>query len=204
MKSILLSELSVRDTYQLLISSIVPRPIAFVSTISKEGVSNVAPFSFFSGVSSNPPCLSIAIAQKPDGTAKDTLRNIRESGEFVVNSANEWFFEQMVDAAAAYPEASSEFDAVGLTPIASTQIQAPRVAESALQMECRLHKEIEIGDGSPGSSTLVIGEILVLHMRDDVAGERGADIDTLKPISRLGGSLYGTIGEKKKRRVPSV
>jgi flavin reductase (DIM6/NTAB) family NADH-FMN oxidoreductase RutF len=204
MKSLRLSELSVRDTYQLLISSIVPRPIAFVSTVSKTGVTNVAPFSFFSGVSSKPPCLSIAIARKPDGSLKDTLANIRGSGEFVVNTANEWLFDQMVDSAAPYPSETSEFEAIGLTPLASTMIKAPRVKESSLQLECILHKEVEIGDGSAGSSTLVIGEILVVHMKEDLATERGVDIDGLKPISRLGGSDYATIGEKKKKRVPAI
>ncbi|MCB0334104.1 MAG: flavin reductase family protein, partial [Bdellovibrionales bacterium] len=128
-------ELPQKERYKFLIGAIVPRPIAFVSTVSASGVVNVAPFSFFSGVSSNPPSVVFSVGTPPDGRQKDTLRNIKETKEFVINSANEWMIEAVVHCAGDFAEDIDEMKEAGLTPLPSQKISPPRVAESAMQME---------------------------------------------------------------------
>src|SRR5690606_18907086 len=103
-------EIAAVDMYKLIIGAVVPRPIAFVSTASSEGVVNLAPFSFFNGISSNPPCLVISIGMPATGVPKDTLRNIKETGEFVINSSNEWLVEALVHTAGAYPHGVNEME----------------------------------------------------------------------------------------------
>lgn len=196
--------MEIKDIYRLLISAIVPRPIAFVSTCSKKGEVNLAPFSFFNGVCSNPPCLSISVARKPDGTKKDTLRNIEATGEFVVNSANEWFINQLVDCGAGYPFGVNEMEKVGLTPIASERIKPPRVKEAAAHFECTVYDMLEIGDGSAGSSTLIVGRIQLIHVASSMIEKgalRGAEF---KPVGRLGGISYAMPGEIFNLPIPVV
>lgn len=190
--------------YKLIISSILPRPIALISTLSPASITNLAPFSFFNGVSSNPPCLSVSIARKQDGTKKDTLRNIEASGEFVVNVTSNWFIESAVKCGAAYPYEESEFAATGLTPLPSVSVAPPRVAEAAIQFECCVYKLVEIGDGSPGSSTLVVGEIKTGHFSDAVYQNGNINHQALAPISRLGGISYGTIGDVFELKIPNL
>ncbi len=193
-----------QEAYRLIIGGIIPRPIAFVSTVSSKGIGNLAPFSFFNGVSSNPPCVVISISRKPDGSKKDTLSNIEETGQFVVNSASEWISEALVHCAAAYPQGVDEMEKVGLTPLASTVVRPARVQECALQMECSLHQMVEIGDGSPGSTTLVIGKILMFHGADGVLKNGRIDAAALRPIGRLGGISYTTLGNVFDLEVPKV
>jgi flavin reductase (DIM6/NTAB) family NADH-FMN oxidoreductase RutF len=197
-------KISQREMYRFIIGAIVPRPIAFVSTISKEGVGNLAPYSFFNGVSSNPPCLIISISRKGDssGDKKDTLRNIEETGEFVVNSANEWLIEPLVHCAGAFPYGVDEMQKAGLTPLASQFVRPARVKESAIQLECKLHQLVEIGDGSAGSTTLVIGRIVAVHMLEQAFKENRPDYQFLKPVGRLGGLSYATLGEVFQIAVP--
>lgn len=186
-----LSTLKTVDIYKLMISAIVPRPIAWVSTIDQHGKTNLAPFSYFNAVSSDPAALLFCIARKPDGTQKDTELNILETKEFVVNSANEWNLDLVNDSSAPYAHGVSEFEKVGATPEKSTLVRAPRVKEAAVSMECKLLDSLLIGKGTKGSSLIVVGQILAMHVRDDLLREGEIDFTKYQPLSRLGGLLYG-------------
>lgn len=193
-----------RDNYRLLINAIIPRPIAFVSTISKSGVPNLAPFSFFNGVSSRPPCLMFSVARFPDSSKKDTLKNIEETEEFVVNFSSEWIAAPLVHCASDYPYGISEFEAVGLTQVSSVKVSPPRVKESPIHFECRLHKSLEIGDGGPGGATIVVGEVVMLHVWEKALSEGKIEARTLSPIARLGGISYATLGDDFSIPVPRM
>ncbi len=184
-------QIGTTSTYKLLIGAIVPRPIAFVSTVSPEGKGNLAPFSFFNGVSSNPPAVMIAITRKKNGEKKDTLLNIEATRQFVVNIVSEGIVEPMNQCSAEYPYGVDEMLKVGLTPLPSEKVKPARVKESAIHFECELYNTLEVGDGSEGSSTIVIGKILQVHVRAEVYQDGKILIDELKPISRLGGPSYG-------------
>lgn len=192
------------DLYKILIGCIVPRPIAWVSTINGVGQGNLAPYSFFNGVSSNPPCVVVAITRKKDGEKKDTLRNIEETGEFVVNSSNRWAVEPMVYSAAEFPYGTDELIAAGLTALPSTKIRPRRIKEAAWQFECRTYKLVEVGDGAPGSSTLVVGQIVAIHLAEGIYQGGRIDIDALAPVARVGGFGYVTPGERFDIPVPKV
>ncbi len=186
-----------RENYKLLIGSIVPRPIAFVSTISREGIPNLAPFSFFTGLTSAPPTLGFAPGRKgPDGSRKDTLLNIEATGEFVVNVVNLDLAEPMNDTATDFPPEVNEFEAVGLTAVAGERVQVPRVLESPISMECRLQQIVEIGPPQPGAGFFVIGEILLFHVADALLQEGRVDMEKLDPLGRLAGMEYTTLGRR--------
>ncbi len=182
-----------KAAYQLIIGSIVPRPIAFVSTQNAEGIGNLAPFSFFSGVSSHPPALMISVARNSDGSKKDTLRNIESTGELVVNSVGEWMIEAVNQCSAQYPFGVDEMGQVGLTPLRSERVKPFRVAESLIHLECRMMHIYEIGDGSEGSATVVIAEIILFHIDSTVYREGKILLEPLRAISRLAGKSYGKI-----------
>ena len=173
---------------------VVPRPIAWVSSVSAAGVDNLAPHSFFTVASTNP-----AIVQFVSIGEKDSLRNIRHSREFVVNLAPAELFEQINATSTDYPPEISEFDAVGLTREASRTVAAPRVAESPAAIECRLHREpLPIGD-----SFLVFGEVTHVAVAEEAVGERGPVIGGLRPIARLGYDEWGELGPiRSVRRIP--
>ncbi|NNE09090.1 MAG: flavin reductase family protein [Gemmatimonadetes bacterium] len=193
--------LSHRERYFLLIGSIVPRPIAFVSTVSSRGKTNVAPFSYFNGVSSSPPLLSVAIGSRA-GKPKDSWRNIEETGEFVVNVVPEEIFEKMVAASADFPPEISEFDETGLTPVPSERITPPRVAESPIQLECVLHELVKLGD-SESPTALVIGEVVLAHVRDGLYLEQGhIDPEKLRAIGRMGRQDYVRTRDRFERKRP--
>lgn len=187
------------ELYRVMIDAIIPRPIAFVSTTSPSGIGNLAPFSFFNGVSSQPPCLMFSVSRRrmPDGSAmkKDTLVNIEATGEFVVNMVSEAIAKPMHQTSADYPYGVDEMAKVGLTPLPSLKVRPPRVKESPLHFECALYKTLEIGDGSPGSSTIVVGRIIHVHVRSDAYENGRLLVRKLQPISRLGGTSYAKIGE---------
>jgi flavin reductase (DIM6/NTAB) family NADH-FMN oxidoreductase RutF len=190
--------LPTRDVYRFLISAVVPRPIAFVSTVNGAGHTNLAPFSYFNAVSSEPPLVTIAISDRP-GDPKDTLRNIRETREFVVNVVSEPLLDAMVHTAGEWPRATSEFGPSGLTPMPSERVRAPYVAESPLQLECVLHREIPLGN-----SILVVGEVVLARVRDEVMVDGRVDPAKLAPVGRLGGELYAPLGPVLKRSRPKV
>jgi flavin reductase (DIM6/NTAB) family NADH-FMN oxidoreductase RutF len=184
--------------YRLLISVVVPRPIAFVSTVGEHGGYNVAPFSFFNALSSRPPLVGISINLRGGGP-KDTLRHIRATGEFVVNAVNETLVHRMVDASGDWATDVSEFDLTRLTPVPSDLVKAPRVGESPVSLECRLHREVNLGD-----ATFVVGEVLRAHVSDEVLTDGRVDVAKLKPVGRLGGDGYALVREVLNLPRPKV
>ena len=188
--SINTKEIPFQDRYKLLIGSIVPRPIGFISTISSKGIYNLAPFSFFNGVCSEPmTVLFCPVIRGSDGQEKDTLKNIKATKEFVVNIVSEEIAEAMNQCSAEYPEDVDEFKESGLTPIQSTVVKPPLVKEAKINMECKLTKLVEIGN-KPGSGSIVIGEVVYFHAHEDVYQDGKIILSKLKPIGRLGGTEY--------------
>jgi len=179
--------------YRFLISAIVPRPIAFVSTLSADGRRNLAPFSFFTGVGSRPLTLAISVIRR-QGVHKDTARNILETGEFVVNASVEPIAHQVCLASGDYAPDIDEFALTGLTAAPSERVRPPRVAESPWSLECKLYKHLEIGDDE-GASHLIVGQVVFGHVRDDLWAEGMVDAEKLRPLARLGANLYGTLGQ---------
>ena len=184
------SEHDYRDIYKLMIGAIVPRPIAFVSTISPNGIRNLAPFSFFTGISANPPVICFCpMIRGSDGGRKDTLRNIEAVKEFVVNIVSEEFAEQMNACSAEFPPDVDEFEVSGLTPVASDLVRPPRVKESHINMECRLVQIVDVSTRPLGGS-LVIGAVLRFHVDDSLFDNYKIDPDKLQAIGRMGGPTY--------------
>lgn len=189
-------KLSIPERYKLLIGCIVPRPIAFVSTISPDGVPNVAPFSFFAGVGSNPMTLLFCPANTPEGGEKDSLSNCKPrdeggTGEFVVNVATEAYAASVAAAAEPLPPEESEFDLIGLTMEPSRAIKPPRVAESPVCFECTTQQVIRTNPGQRGGGNIVIGQVVHVHVRDGLTNERmHTDPDALAAVGRMGGLTY--------------
>ena len=184
--------------YHFMIGVIVPRPIAFVSTVGEDGRFNVAPFSYFNAITNKPPLVGISINRRGGGP-KDTLRNIESGGDFVVNVVNEPLLERAVKASGDWPPDVDEFDLTGLTPAKSELIRAPRVQESPVNLECRLFRVIELGD-----SFFTVGEIVLAHVADDLLTGGRVDIAKLKPVGRLGGDGYSIIREVVHHARPKV
>ena len=179
-----------RDFYKLMIGAIVPRPIAFVSTLSAGGIRNLAPYSFFTGVSADPPVIAFCpMLRASDGRKKDTLRNIEATGEFVVNIVSEDFAAEMNLCSGEYPPEVDEFELSGLTPVPSDAVKPPRVKESRIQFECRLFQVVHTGD-RPLSGSIVLGEVVSAHVDDRLIDNFRIDPDLLRPIGRMGGPTY--------------
>ena len=185
---------SQKENYKLLIGSVVPRPIAFVSSVSRKGIYNVAPYSFFMAVSSNPPTIAFAPNRKPEGR-KDTLNNILETKEFVVNIVTEKMAEAVNESAANFPPDVDEFAEIGLTPIKAELVNAPLVKESPIRMECRLYRTMDIGPDGPGGGCIVVGEVILFDIADHLLKNGRIDIPTLNPLARLAGFDYVTLGQ---------
>ncbi|MFC5652511.1 flavin reductase family protein [Paenibacillus solisilvae] len=184
-----------RDNYKLLTGSIIPRPIAFVTTLSSKGVLNAAPFSYFNVVTANPPMVSVSVNRK-QGVMKDTARNAAASGAFVVHITDESYIEQINVTAANLPPDESEVDLAGLTQAASMKIAVPGVAEAKIRMECVLEQAIPLGgtEDSPAAD-LLIGRVVYFHLDEAVYENGHVDAEALKPVSRLAGNLYAKLGE---------
>ncbi len=179
------------ENHKLMIGSILPRPIAFVSTCSLNGIFNLAPFSYFNGVCSKPPTIVFAPARRGyDGKTKDTLDNIRETGEFAVNIVSEDIAEKMVDCSTDFEPEISEFDIAKLTPLTCQKIKAPMVKESKVRFECILNKIVSIGNPEPGGGFIVIGTIVLFHIDDDIYNDGKINIEKLQPVGRLSGNKY--------------
>lgn len=185
------ADLPFQETHKLMIGSIVPRPIALVSTTSEDGVNNIAPFSYFNGVCSNPPTIMFAPARRGwDGSEKDTLVNIRDTKEFVVNIVSESFAEQMVQCSTDYKNDIDEFTISGLNPLPSEKIISPRLKESKISFECKLNQIVDIGHDKAGSGFIVIGTVILFHIDDSIIIDGKIDIEKLNPIGRLAGNWY--------------
>lgn len=179
------------DIYKLMIGLIVPRPIAFVSSLDAAGTCNLAPFSYFTGCSTNPPvvCFCAAVRSGPS-PQKDTLQNILATREFVVNIVSEEFAAQMNACSAEVAPDVDEFALSGLTPLPSDLVKPPRVGESKAQMECRLREIVHVSD-KPGGGTLVLGDVLLFHVLESVLLDGlKVDPDQLNAIGRMGGPTY--------------
>ncbi len=183
-------EIAPGHIYSLLIRAITPRPIAWVSTISPSGVANVAPFSYFTGVGSSPASLLFSCANLPDGSAKDTIRNLTTTPQFVVNVVPYRLAESMVKTSFGFDYGISEFEEAGLHSQPSKKILPPRVAESPIQMECEVLQIVNVGEGA-GSANVVIGKIVLFDIADEVLNAEGK-IDPAKvdSIGRMGGREY--------------
>jgi flavin reductase (DIM6/NTAB) family NADH-FMN oxidoreductase RutF len=192
------------DIYKLMVGVIVPRPIAFVSSISPDGVLNLAPFSFFTAISANPPVVCFSpMVRGSDGSVKDTLRNIAATKEFVVNVVSEDFAQQMNVCSTEFSPDVDEFAASHLTPIPSDLVKPPRVAESHVNMECRLVQIVTISEKPLGGS-LVIGEVVRFHVDDAVVRDFKADPDLLRPIGRMGGPTYTRVTDRFDMERPAT
>lgn len=180
----------VRANYHFLTSAVMPRPIAWVTTLDPgTGVLNAAPFSWFQAVCSDPPMVMLAIQRRADGTPKDTTRNIRALGEFVVNVSPKALAEAMVRSSGEYPPDVSEVEALGLRTVASKAVKPPRLADSPVHLECRLHQEIPLG--SQAGTSLILGEVVHIAADDAVLDARqNVDPGKLVLVARLGGQAY--------------
>jgi len=189
------------STYKLLIGCVVPRPIAWVSTVGPDGVNNLAPFSFFMGVCQEPP--TIAFSSGPRATnRKDTVRNAAHTGDFVINVVDDDLAEQMNLSSGEYPPEVDEFALTGLTPAPGVRVRAPRVAQAPISLECRVAQIIPVGRGP---HSLVLGEILYFHVRDDVYDAESGRIDMarLKPVGRLAGHQYAHVHDIFQMKRPN-
>jgi len=178
------------DVYQTLVAVVTPRPIAWVTTIDCDGRINLAPFSFFNAFGANPPVVVFSPTLRRDGSKKDTLLNVEATGEFVVNMAVAPLAAEVNRSSKELPHGDREVDYVGLHTAPSVKVKPPRLAESPVNLECKLLQLIPIGQG-PVAGNLVIGEVLMIHVADRVLDEAGkVNPRKLQTIARLGGDWY--------------
>ena len=177
--------------FKIFSSAVAPRPIAFVSTVAPDGTKNLSPFSFFNFFSANPPVLVFSVSTPASGGEKDTLRNVRESGECIIHITDRPLGDQLNLASAVYPPDIDEFEKAGLTAVAGDDVSVFRVAEAKVAMECRVRQIVPLGD-QRASGNLVICDVVKLHADKSILFEDGASIDPRKfaSLSRLGGEWY--------------
>jgi flavin reductase (DIM6/NTAB) family NADH-FMN oxidoreductase RutF len=188
-----LARLPAQERYKLLIGLVIPRPIAWVSTWSENGVANCAPFSFFNVISEDPPLCILSFNRRSDGALKHTLKNIRRTGEFVVNLSDESTANALHASSAELPETESEFTKSGLTPVPAKMVQHPRIGEAAASLECRVERRVEFGP----ERELVIAEILLIHARDGIIDPKTKRIsEDYRPVGRLYASRYCTTRQR--------
>ncbi|MEP9355824.1 flavin reductase family protein [Xanthobacter sp. KR7-65] len=179
------------SAYKLLTGVVVPRPIAWISTQSRAGISNIAPFSCFTFVSSDPPMIGFNCGLR-NGVRKDTARNIVETGEFVVNIVDDALLQQVHQSAADYSAEISELDVLGMACAPSETIAVPRVLASPVNLECTLERIVPFGRAG---AEFIVGEIRVFHVREGLMVDGKIETAALRPLGRLGGPLYGKLGE---------
>ena len=178
--------------YYWIAATILPRPIAWVSTLNEDGTANLAPFSFFTGVTSDPPTCIICVSRKSKveiGRPKDTWANIERTGEYVIHAVPDALAQAMNATSKEYPHGTDEFGIAGVTKAPAERIAPPRVAEAPVALECRLHKLVEIGEAGDGTA-VIIGEILLWHVRDDLVVGGRLDFARLDVVGRMGGAVY--------------
>lgn len=205
MASLLASDLSTRDRHHLMTSTILPRPIAWITTLGTAGQVNLAPFSYYNGVSAKPPLLSVSFGARRYGARKDTLANIERVREFVVHVVDEAHAHHMVETAGTYPPDESEVELVGLKTLASDVVSVPRLVDAPVAMECRLY---DVYRPRESGATMVIGEIVNWHLRDGMlTGDEDdqhltVDVHKLRPLGRLGYDHYCPVREVFEMAVP--
>lgn len=179
-----------RDAYKLLIGSILPRPIAFVSTIDENGNANAAPFSFFTAICADPMLICFSPMRRgSDGGKKDTLLNIEKTKQFVINIVSESMAKQMNDCAVEFAPEVDELEVTGLTKEPGRVVRVPRIKESLVHLECELYQVLDFGDQA-GAGSLVIGKVLNIHVEDDLFHKGRVDTEKLQPIGRMAGNTY--------------
>ena len=185
------SSLGPEAIYRLLTGIVVPRPIAWITTLAPDGHVNLAPFSAFTFVSNKPPMIGINVGRKA-GQMKDTARNIHASEEFVVNIADETMIEHVHLSAIEYAPEVSEVEELGLSTVPSRTMRTPRLADAPISLECRLHRAIAFGETG---SEFIVGEVIVFHVRDGLLEDGKIDTGKLRPICRIAGPRYAKLGE---------
>jgi flavin reductase (DIM6/NTAB) family NADH-FMN oxidoreductase RutF len=183
------SALSPRERYKILIGTVVPRPIAWVTTVSPSGRLNAAPFSFFNCLSADPALVALGVEYRPSGSSKDTARNIRETGMFTVNIVSHELMDAMNVTAVPFPEAVDEIAEAGLTARPGALIAVPSIAEAAASLECELHSFLDIGN----SREIILGTVVAANLREDIVNDRfHIDPVLLDAVGRMGGHGYAT------------
>ena len=200
MISIVPTDLEPRDAYRLLISAVVPRPIGWASTLGANGTLNIAPFSFFNAVSNMPLTVMISVGQR-QGQPKDTLRNARETGEYVINIGDEDLAAAMNITSGEWAYEVNEFDRAGLATAASFDVKPPRVAAAPVALECKVTQIVPVQDTT---YTLILGRVLRFHIRSGLLRPNGTiDAALLKPVARLSGDEYATLGRVFEMKRPA-
>jgi len=178
------------DGYKLLVGSVVPRPIGWISTVGPTGTPNLAPYSFFNAICANPPLLMFAPVRLEGGRKKDSLANVERTREFVANIVTEETLPAMDASSAEVAEDIDEFELAALTAVPSLVVRAPRVAEAPIHFECVLERIVALGDGSEGAGELVIGRVVHADVADRVLGDGKVRPELLHPVGRMGGPNY--------------
>jgi len=185
-------------------SCIVPRPIAWISTVSPEGIVNLAPFSFFNGVSDTPPMVMFAAGNRPEGGAKDTVSNIEKTGEFVVNMATWDQRSQISESSAPLAPDESEVDLLGLETLPSHLVKPPRIKVSPIHMECTFVDKMDLPVSEPGKrNVIIIGKVCAIHIDDDILVDGLIDLTKVRPLARLGYHEYTSVTDITTIQRPS-
>lgn len=197
-----IAETDAPAVYQALVGVVTPRPIAWVTSVDLQGRVNLAPFSFYNTFGGSPPVVVFSPNRRPGGGKKDTLRNIEETGEFVINAAVAELAEQVNLSSTGLPPGESEVELTGLTTIPSLKVKPPRIQESPIHLECKLLQILQIG-ASAKSANLIVGQILLMHIADHILDDRGRiDPRKLRAIGRLGGPYYSHSDEPFEMKRP--
>ncbi|TFB22033.1 flavin reductase family protein [Filobacillus milosensis] len=195
MKSINPNDLSGKENYKLLSGSVIPRPIAFVTSLNEKGILNAAPFSFFNMVSGTPPLIVLSVGRVKGEIKKHTAKNILSGKEFVVHILDMNLLEQMNQTSAPYSEDVSEIERVGLNTVDSDLIKVPGVKESKVRLECQLFQHIPLGEDGNYNNDLFLGKVIRYHIDEQICEDGKINAENLNPIARLAGPNYAELGE---------
>jgi flavin reductase (DIM6/NTAB) family NADH-FMN oxidoreductase RutF len=196
------ANLSARERYKLLIGTVIPRPVAFVTTVDREGRANAGPFSFFNVLTHDPPIVAIGVENYADGRFKDTSRNIRDTEEFTVHICDDAMVEQMEICAIKFGPEVDELQEAGLTTVQGTMVGSPRILEAPAALECRRYMTLELGR----AREIILGEVVGLFVREDAVDPTNLHIDQLKmdAVGRLGGHSYARTRDQFEIKTPSL